>query len=124
MLLGVAGLDEGLFAGRGIAVGFLKDLEFGFEVAEGLASQGGLVAVGLETGGGGFEALAELAGVVARGCLGFLGLVDCLLKASAQLTGGFEICRKNMGGIQSNLTALDFGFCGFVSGGGSAEFGS
>lgn len=124
LLHGVAGLDESFFAGCGIAVGFLKDLEFGFEVAECLAGLGGSVSVGLEMSGGGFEALAELAGMMAGGGLGFLGLVECLLKASAQLTGCFEICRKNMAGIQSSQAPLDFGFRSFVSSGGCGEFGS
>ena len=83
MLLGVAGLDEGFFASRCIAVSFLEDLEFGFEVAEGLASLGSLVAMGLEMGGGRFEALTESVGVVAGGGFGFLGLVECLLETGA-----------------------------------------
>ena len=77
LLFGVMGMNEGYFAGWGIAVGFLEDLEFSLKVAEGLAGEGGLVAVGLEMSGGSFEALAELAGVVAGGGFGFLGLVEC-----------------------------------------------
>lgn len=123
LLLGVAGPDESFFAGCGITVGFLKDLEFGFEVAEGLAGLGGLVSVGLEMGGGGFEAMAELTSVVASGRFGFFSLIECLLEVGAKLTGSFEICRKSVGGIQRSQTALDLEFRGFVSGGGGGEFG-
>ena len=124
MLFGVTGMDEDYFAGRGIAVGFLEDLEFSLKIAERLASESSLGAVGLEMGGGSFEALAELAGVVAGGGFGFLGVVECYLEAGAELAGGFKIYRECGGGIECNQAALDFGFRGFVCGGGCGEFGS
>ncbi len=83
-----AGLGEGGFARWGVAVIFLEDFEAGFEVAEGLAGLGGLVAVLLESCVGGFEALAELGGMVAGGGFGFFGEVERLLEGGAELAGG------------------------------------